>query len=456
MTNTPTQRPPRRADAIFIDAIHVPSRHRKIIPAKVDAMVESMNMLGLRTPISIYEGEYLDADSMAVTGAILIAGAHRLAAAKAMGWETIDAHWHDPDKIDVELWEIHENLYRAELTPAQVAEHTARAKGLWQLKQLKQSIETGDRISATSLSDGRKAGPQHAEGFAAETAKATGRAKSTINEAARRGERIASELLQDVVGTKIDKGVELDALAALPAAQQRSVIDQVMSGEAKSVRAAVHSVGVVKSPAAIEPPEPPAEPESVPTALAPFAGELPAPERVIAATDFIKGHFRLPLGGKVRDRLRELKAWLDGPHADCLRLALSELHAGGHIAEPTEEERLQIRRYLITDLCHKRRLESSESRERLPALLLDAFRVEAWRERLDPRSLDKIGEPADVIPATTFRAWLTAPQGMGAASLREVRQILERAPSAERYKAQQALDKIEAVLAQEQEGRVAA
>jgi hypothetical protein len=53
-------------------------------------------------------------------------------AAVDLGWEWIDVVFHDEwSEIDRQLWEIDENLMRAELSPTEMAEHLARRKELW-------------------------------------------------------------------------------------------------------------------------------------------------------------------------------------------------------------------------------------------------------------------------------------------------------------------------------------
>ena len=73
--------------------------------------------IGLRTPISVRgrDGRYL-----------LVTGAHRLAAAKQLGWSRIDCVVIDYDDVQAELWEIAENLHRAEPTVLGRDEQIAR------------------------------------------------------------------------------------------------------------------------------------------------------------------------------------------------------------------------------------------------------------------------------------------------------------------------------------------
>ncbi len=94
----------------------------------------------------------------------------RLAAARALGWETIAAFVLDSDtgNLEAELIEIDENLCRAELTPAQRAAAIARRKQIWEALH----PESGS-ICATLTGRGNV-------GFAADTAKAAGMTKQSI------------------------------------------------------------------------------------------------------------------------------------------------------------------------------------------------------------------------------------------------------------------------------------
>lgn len=113
--------------------------------------------------------------------------------------------------------EIDENLMRAELTPAQVADHLARREGLWRKKRAE---ETG--ASCTSL------GGRGNTAFASDTAEKTGVDKRTINRATARARALGDDL-GAVQGTSLDKGTELDALAKMPEPAPRRVFPD--SGE---------------------------------------------------------------------------------------------------------------------------------------------------------------------------------------------------------------------------------
>ncbi|MGA2636596.1 Spo0J and IME4 domain-containing protein [Methylocella sp.] len=97
--------PPRK---LRVASINIAEGRRPVNPAAVDSLAQSMKNMGLRTPITVRMG-----------GSVpwVIAGAHRLAAAKQLGWKTIACDVAEGMKDeDARLWEISENLHRAELT----------------------------------------------------------------------------------------------------------------------------------------------------------------------------------------------------------------------------------------------------------------------------------------------------------------------------------------------------
>ena len=119
---------------IEVDQVQVGDRLRSLDTAKIDALAESMAAIGLQQPISVWapNSETLD----------LVAGLHRLEAARKLGWEDIDCIFVHMDKIDRQLWEIDENLMRADLSPAEMAQHLKRRKELWEERQASSSGQT--------------------------------------------------------------------------------------------------------------------------------------------------------------------------------------------------------------------------------------------------------------------------------------------------------------------------
>jgi ParB-like chromosome segregation protein Spo0J len=213
-------------EAICPDAIEIGSRQRTINQSKVDGLAKSMSELGLQNPISVWspDGEVIH----------LVAGLHRIEAAKSLGWDQVSCIFVKMDKIDRELWEIDENLCRAELSPTEESEHLARREELWKaMKERKltdipkifdrrvSSEESGTDCSAL-VTTGRGN-----EQFAAETAAVTGQSKQDINRKTARAKAIAPDIMEEIKGTSMDKGVELDALKGLTDDEQRQAVDRV-------------------------------------------------------------------------------------------------------------------------------------------------------------------------------------------------------------------------------------
>lgn len=206
------------------------SGSRPTIPETVNALADSMRSSGLINPVLVKQGPIFDGAAYA-QGYKVIAGNHRVSAARALGWEEIDAFLFDGDELHAELLEIDENLQRAELSPAQRAAAISRRKDLWEALH----PETDRRNPPTCLSDGRKAGPQHAKTFAADTMDKTGESDRRTREHLARASALGPDL-HAVIGTSLDKGVELDALKDMDADDRRELIERARAGENVSAR----------------------------------------------------------------------------------------------------------------------------------------------------------------------------------------------------------------------------
>src|SRR6185312_7534432 len=115
---------------VQIADIEVGKRIRSLRESVVTELVESIGRLGLQQPISVATGikrKEGDADGISFA---LVAGNHRLEACKRLGLVEIEARivqFSDPER---ELWEIDENLCRADLSELERGEHLARRKEL--------------------------------------------------------------------------------------------------------------------------------------------------------------------------------------------------------------------------------------------------------------------------------------------------------------------------------------
>lgn len=210
---------------IRVEDIVSGERLRALSADAVNQLAASMAQIGLRQPISVRLVDEMVIDGQLTDGVpVLVAGAHRLAAAKQLGWSHVDCIEVDDDELRAELWEIDENLIRSELTPAQHADHLARRKVVW-----------------SSLREG---GTNCSTGFAADTAARTGGTKQDINRHLARAEAIGPEL-KLIAGTSLDKGVELDALAKLSPRERHETIRKAVAGEQVSARPVLNDKMVI-------------------------------------------------------------------------------------------------------------------------------------------------------------------------------------------------------------------
>ena len=210
--------------SILVSEITVSSRLRSAGDDQVAALASSMDQLGLQIPIDVYCNE--------CGNLALVAGLHRLLAARKLGWDQIRARVLQLDDVNRQLWEIDENLMRAELSPLERADHHAKRK---RLLEARGEVQThgGDRRSSDQVA--------HLESYADEAAKKTGASPATIRRDVRRSEGIAEDVKPALAHlSKEATGADLDALASATPERQREAVAAVDDGHAQSIRAALN------------------------------------------------------------------------------------------------------------------------------------------------------------------------------------------------------------------------
>lgn len=211
--------------------VAVADRLRKVDDEKVKALAASMKEVGLITPITIRQ------NAMLGVGYRLVAGAHRLAAAKFLKWDSISAIIVTASDLDARIAEIDENLIRNELTPAERAMHIAERKRLYEEAHGKAKANSAH---AANKAMGKDVSADPAVTFTSDTVTKTGRSERAVQTDASRGEKING--IAKVVGTSLDKGEELDALAKLPLSQQAILIERASKGEKVSAKSAAKQI----------------------------------------------------------------------------------------------------------------------------------------------------------------------------------------------------------------------
>ena len=248
---------------ITLKTLRASAQPRPLITADVDKLAASIKDVGLIQPITVRAITVLN--GVAESGFQIVAGHHRVAACRALGWDEIDAIVvQAPGALQAELIEIDENLCRSELTASQRSSFTKRRKEIWEAlypaEKAMAKLEVGQAAPPQEFSHGG-ARPQE-KAFAASTAAITGEDKRTINRHIARAEAIGDDLPR-VHGTSLDKGVELDALAKLPEPERKELIDRAAAGEVVTARPAPAAPG--PKPASALSVVPPADPTTINT-----------------------------------------------------------------------------------------------------------------------------------------------------------------------------------------------
>lgn len=202
---------------------------RPLITADVDRLAASINEIGLIQPITVRRSTVVN--GIAEEGYQIVAGHHRVAAVRTLGWAEVDAVVIDAaEHLQAELIEIDENLCRSELSPAQRASSVKRRKQVWE------ALHPDDKL--TQVGPVSKGGRGNT-GFASETAEVSGESKTAVNRHIARAEALGEDI-DEVVGTSLDKGVELDALKKMPEPERKELIERAKAGEQVSARNVHH------------------------------------------------------------------------------------------------------------------------------------------------------------------------------------------------------------------------
>lgn len=224
-----------------ISAIDTSNRLRPVDPARVEALAASFSEIGQQQPIVVRPM----ADG--ANGLILVAGAHRIAAARLLGWAEIAAIWLDLDEASARLVEIDENLIRNELSEID------RALSLAERKRIYEALHPE---TAHGKAKKPKKGDERAKvanlaaftSFAKDAAQRTGFSVKTISNAVALVGKLSPEAVALIRGTKLaDNQAQLKALAALDPADQITIAGLIAANAASNVAKARIIGGFVPS-----------------------------------------------------------------------------------------------------------------------------------------------------------------------------------------------------------------
>ena len=167
----------------------------------------------------------------------LVAGLHRLEAAKRLGLATIECMLLEYDgDLRVELAKIDENFIRNDPSPAEHALLTWRRKEITRALAAQEGTLSQDATASRQARRraGQKTGPDAAS--VRDQADKTGESKDKIQRSIKRFKTLGTHILESIIGTSLDSGAQLDALTKLPKAVRDDLANSAAADVVVSAR----------------------------------------------------------------------------------------------------------------------------------------------------------------------------------------------------------------------------
>lgn len=188
-----------------ISEIKINPGRRDTQQRNVEELARSIAAVGLMNPITVTQEN------------TLIAGLHRLEAAKLLGWTEIECTVSDADGLQAELAEIDENFVRAGLSHRELGDLLLRRKELYEAihPETRQGQRNGQTVKNDNLT------VLAAKPFSEDTADKLGISKRTVERLVQTAANLTPEAKKTIrdAGDKITKGDALK-ISRLPPDQQ--------------------------------------------------------------------------------------------------------------------------------------------------------------------------------------------------------------------------------------------
>lgn len=217
------------AQPMRLDRIRIEDRLRAVDPDHVAWIARSMADTGQQQPIIVSETD---------DGFLLVAGAHRLEAARILGWKTIVTVLATGNSDELRLVEIDENLARRNLSALDRAIALGERKRVYEALH-PQTRNGGDRKSTEKKEKNQmgimpiwSADDGEPGRFTLETARKLGFEESAIKRAVRIAAALAPELREALTGHAIaNNQAQLLKLVKLPPEQRGIAVDLLTRAE---------------------------------------------------------------------------------------------------------------------------------------------------------------------------------------------------------------------------------
>lgn len=209
---------------IKISNIKINPGRRTAEPKAIEELSKSIAAVGLMNPITVTQNN------------TLIAGLHRLEAAKSLGWTEIECNIVGMSSLQAELAEIDENIVRTNLSRQELGEQFLRRKEIYEMLHPETkagAAQAAGMNRAIGNNVGDKLAPK-TKSFVEDTSEKTGMSKRTVS----RLLQIANNMTQDakriVQASDIPQDTALK-ISRLPSDQQAEAASLLAAGTVQSV-----------------------------------------------------------------------------------------------------------------------------------------------------------------------------------------------------------------------------
>ena len=150
---------------IKISNIKINPGRREAEPKAVEELARSITAVGLMNPVTLDQNN------------TLVAGLHRLEAAKLLGWTEIECTTIGMDSVQAELAEIDENIVRTKLNRQELCEQLLRRKEIYETlhPETRHGMRNGQTAKNANLAT------LETKSFAEDTAEKTGMSKRAVS-----------------------------------------------------------------------------------------------------------------------------------------------------------------------------------------------------------------------------------------------------------------------------------
>ena len=203
---------------IKISNIKINPGRREITPKAIEEMAQSIAAVGLLNPITLDQNN------------TLVAGLHRLEAAKLLGWTEIECTVSNMDGLQAELAEIDENIVRTRLNRQELGEQLLRRKDIYERlhPETRQGMRNGQTVKNANLAS------LETKSFAQDTAEKTGMSKRAVSRLLQIANNLSADAKRIVQANDMTQDTALK-LSRLPHDQQVEAASLLAAGQYQSV-----------------------------------------------------------------------------------------------------------------------------------------------------------------------------------------------------------------------------